>query len=92
MLNMVNAGVIIVGTILTLMYFFYSAQSSPGGRTDRPLLLKPLAWGGELFITVALAALYVGALAATFAIFVERVMFLYNFAIDLPNLLTRLGF
>jgi hypothetical protein len=90
-LNLFNAGVIILGTILTLMYFFYSAQASPGGRTDRPIFLKPFARGGELFISVALSALYVGALAATFAIFVERIMFLYSFVIDFPNIITRLG-
>jgi hypothetical protein len=91
-LNLVNAGLILLGTILTLMYFFYSAQSLPGGRTDRPIFLKPLAWGGQTFITAALAALYVGALAATLAIFTERVLFLYNFVLDIPNILTRLGF
>jgi hypothetical protein len=91
-LNLINGGVIIVGTILTLMYFFYSAQTIPGGRTDRPPFLKPLAWGGQTFITLALAALYAGALAATLAIFTERVLFLYYFVLDLPTLLSRLGF
>lgn len=91
-LNLINVGLIILGTILTLMYFFYSAQSLPGGRTDRPPFLKPLAWGGQTFITVALAALYAGALAATLAIFTERVLFLYYFVLDFPNVLSRLGF
>lgn len=91
-LNLLNAALIILGTILTLMYFFYSAQSLPGGRTDRPIFLKPLAWGGQTFITVALASLYAGALAATLAIFTERVLFLYNFVLDFPNVLSRLGF
>jgi len=91
-LNLVNGGLIILGTILTLMYFFYSAQSLPGGRTERHTFLKPLAWGGQTFMTVALAALYVGALAATLSIFTERVLFLYYFVLDFPNMLSRLGF
>lgn len=91
-LNLINTGLIILGTILTLMYFFYSAQTIPGGRSDRPPFLKPLAWGGQTFITIALAALYAGALAATLAIFTERVLFLYYFVLDFPNVLSRLGF
>lgn len=91
LLGVIQAGVLLVGVSLTLMYFFYTAQALPGGRTDRPLILKPLAWGGQFFIQTALAALYVGTLAATLTVFTERTLFLINFLTNLPALFASFG-
>jgi hypothetical protein len=40
---------------------------------DRPLLVKPFAWVGQIFIGAALGVMYAGALAASFAFLAERV-------------------
>jgi hypothetical protein len=38
--------------------------------------MVPMAWIGQGFLTVGLATLYAGALAASFALFIERIGFL----------------
>lgn len=90
--NTVNAGLVLLATLLALMYFFYSGQKLPGGRGDRPGWMKPIAAGGEVFITIALAALYAGALAASFALLADRVAFMYQFILrDAPEVLKAFG-
>jgi len=66
----------VAGTSSVLLYFLYLGRKTPGGRGERHPLMKPVAWAGQFFLSIALAALYVGALAAYFAIFIERVDFL----------------
>lgn len=68
----------VLGTTTVLLYFLYIGRKSPGGRGERPIGAKQIAWVGQGFLAVALAALYVGALAAYFSIFVERVGFIYE--------------
>jgi hypothetical protein len=80
-----NTLVILISTLLAFMYFFYSARALPGGKVERPAPLKALAFGGQIVITITLAALYVGALAASLALFTERVTFLYEFIIGLTR-------
>lgn len=67
-----------VGATFVLLYFFYLGRKNAAGRGERPGLTKPIAAVGQFFLSTALAALYAGALAAYFAIFVERVGFLYE--------------
>ena len=67
-----------LGTAFVLLYFFYLGRKNAAGRGERPGLTKPIAAVGQFFLSTALAALYAGALAAYFAIFVERVGFLYE--------------
>jgi len=68
----------VLGTMAVLGYFLYIGRKSPGGRGERHPLTLPIAWAGQGFLSIALAALYAGALAAYFAIFVERVGFIYE--------------
>lgn len=68
----------VAGTSLVLLYFLYLGRKSPGGRGERHPIMRPLAGFGQFFLSIALAALYVGALAAYFAIFVERVDYFYK--------------
>lgn len=91
---MVEAVILLGGTILALMYFFYSGRPLAAGRGARPGWLVPIAAAGEAFITTALAALYAGAIAAAFAFFTERVQFLFQFVTGpfVPELLRLLGF
>ena len=68
-----------LGAVLVMLYFLYTGRSTPSGRGERPRLLMPITWAGQGFLTIALAALYAGTLAATVAIFVQQVGSLYNF-------------
>jgi hypothetical protein len=66
----------VTATSLVLLYFLYIGRKTPGGRGERHPLTRPLEFTGRFFLSFALAALYVGALAAYFAIFIERVDFI----------------
>lgn len=77
--SLLQWGPMTVGTVLVLSYFLYTGRPLPDGRGERPRLLLPVTWAGQGCLSVALAALYAGALAATFAIFVERAASLYLF-------------
>ncbi len=82
-LDVFNTLLILLSTLLAFMYFFYSGRALPGGKVERPVPIKALAFGGQIVITVTLAALYVGALAASLALFIERVTSLYTFIVGL---------
>ena len=79
---MVDGLIILVGTIGTLLYFTYSARPVPGQVAGQPLpLLQPAVWVGKVFIGVAFGVLYAGAIAASLAVFFERIWALQNFVV-----------
>ncbi len=75
----------VLGTAVVLLYFLYIGRKSPGGRGERHPLTLPIAWAGQGFLSIALAALYAGALATYFAIFVERIGFIYQILLHGPQ-------
>ncbi|MEK7329131.1 MAG: hypothetical protein AAB217_28120, partial [Chloroflexota bacterium] len=82
-LDVFNTSVVLLSTLLAFMYFFYGGRALPGGKVERPVPLKALAFGGQIVITITLATLYVGTLAASLALFIERVTSLYTFIVGL---------
>lgn len=77
--NLINALIINLCTVLALLYFFYSRRPQAEGSA------RPSAWG-QVFgvfpravITITLAALYAGALAASLAVFSDRIRFILDF-------------
>jgi hypothetical protein len=75
----VSALVLLLGTVSTLMFFWYGGRSLAGGRTDQPVLVKPLARVGQVFIGTALGVLYAGVLVASLAYLAERLGVLWEF-------------
>ncbi len=71
--------ILVVGTISTLWFFFYVGRGEPGAPAERPALLKPVALVGQVFIGTAFGVLYAGALAASLAVFSERVTAVWGF-------------
>jgi len=69
----------VVGTLATLGFFWYGGRSEPGSPVTRSPLARPVAAVGQLFIAVAFGALYAGALAASLAIFAERMQSIASF-------------
>lgn len=74
-----SALVIVVGTLATLGFFFYSGSARPGQSADRPAFAKPIAVVGQFFIGTAFGVMYAGALAASLAFFAQSVMTLAKF-------------
>lgn len=59
----------VVGTLVTLGFFWYGGKAEPGNPVERSPLARPVAAVGQLFIAVTFGVLYAGALAASVAIF-----------------------
>ena len=75
----VSALILLLGTVSTLMFFWYGGRSLAGGRADLPWLVKPVARVGQVFIGTALGVLYAGVLAASLAYLAERLGALWEF-------------
>jgi hypothetical protein len=76
-----NATIILTGTIFTLAYFHFGARQSADGSMYRSGLIKVLAWGGRIFIGIALGVVFAGVYAAALTALIERISSLINFII-----------
>ena len=76
----VEALIIVVGTVSTLWFFFYAGRGEPGAPGQRLALLQPFAWLGQLFLGTTFGVMYAGALAASLAVFSDRVTEVWGLA------------
>lgn len=77
--QLLSDGVILIGTIATLLMFYYGARHLPGGRTERSLPIRWMAYVGQTFLGVTFGVMYAGALAASLSFLAERLTFIWNF-------------
>jgi hypothetical protein len=78
-----NGAIILVGTVLTLAFFHFGARQKPDGSMRRLGLIEALAWGGRIFIGIALGAVFAGVYAAALTALIERISSLINFILGL---------
>jgi hypothetical protein len=62
----------VIGTLVTLGFFWYGGVAEPGNPVERTPLIRPVAAVGQLFIAVTFGVMYAGALAASVAIFANN--------------------
>ena len=79
----INGLIILAGTILTLAYFHFGARQKADGSMRRLGLVEALAWGGRIFIGIALGAVFAGVYAASLTALIERISSLINFILEL---------
>jgi hypothetical protein len=82
-LNLVTGVVALVGTIATLAYFQFTVIGKNVSTGKRGLFLDFLALLGQVFIVIALGAIFAGVLAASLTAFVDRVQSVIKFFADL---------
>jgi hypothetical protein len=80
---MLTAGVTLIGTILTLVYFHFGARRKADGSVRRLGLVEFLAWGGRIIIGITLGAVYAGVYAAALTALIERLSSLINFIVTI---------
>lgn len=80
--ELLNGVLILVGTLSTLAYFQFGARNV-AGKMQRPMWLQVLAWVGQCFIAVALAAIFAGVYAAALTALVERLSAMIQLFIQL---------
>lgn len=69
----------LVGTVLTLAYFQFSASRAADGTAKRNVIFELLAWGGRIFIAITLGVLFAGVYLAALTALLERLSALVTF-------------
>lgn len=69
----------LVGTVLTLAYFQFSASRAADGTAKRNVIFELLAWGGRVFIAITLGVLFAGVYLAALTALLERLSALVTF-------------
>ncbi len=78
-----NAAIILVGAVLTLAYFHFGARPKADGSMRRFGLIRALAWGGRIFIGIALGAVYAGVYVAALTALIGSISSLIGFILRL---------
>lgn len=81
--HLLQGGMILVGTLTTLIYFQFGAVKSKGRSATRPEWLEWLALVGQVFIAITFGALFAGVFSASLTALIERLSFLLNFVFSL---------
>ena len=58
--GLIEGVVMLAGTVLTLIYFQFSAKRAPDGSIKRNIMIEVLAWGGRVFIAITFGVLFAG--------------------------------
>jgi hypothetical protein len=69
----------LMGTVLTLAYFQFSASRAADGTVKRNAFFEIMAWGGRVFIAVTLGVLFAGVYLSALTALLERLSSLINF-------------
>lgn len=77
--GLIEGGVMLTGTILTLAYFQFGAKRAADGSVKRSAILEALAWLGRIFIAVTFGVLFAGVYMAALTAMIERLSSMFNF-------------
>ncbi len=80
----INGFAVLLGTVLTLIYFHFGAHTKPDGSVRRLGVIEMLAWLGRFFVGVTLGAVFAGVYAAALTALIERVSSVINFFGNIP--------
>ena len=75
----INGGLILLGTLTTLIYFHFGAHLSIGQLPQRAGMIEALGVMGQGFIAVTFGLLFAGVYMAALTAFIERVHAIWSF-------------
>jgi hypothetical protein len=78
-LAIVEAVLVLVGAICTLIYFQFGARARANQPAARPAIVETLAQVGQLFLSITLGSLFAGVFSASITALIERLDFLQKF-------------
>jgi len=78
-IQLIEGAVMLAGTVLTLIYFQFSARRAPDGSAKRNIIIEVLAWGGRVFIAITFGVLFAGVYMAALTAMLERLSSIINF-------------
>ncbi|MCE5207723.1 MAG: hypothetical protein LLG42_05355 [Chloroflexi bacterium] len=74
--KLLEALLILIGTITTLVYFNFTGRAKSGEEPQRPHWMEGLSKIGQVFIAITFGALYAGVFLASIAALVNRLDFI----------------
>ncbi|MEA3349461.1 MAG: hypothetical protein U9Q82_02435 [Chloroflexota bacterium] len=77
--NAINAVVLLVGTLTTLIYFHFGVRPDKNRSTPLLRIIRGLGWIGQVYIAITFGALFAGVCIAALTAFVERFTFIWSF-------------
>lgn len=77
--KLLEGSVMLVGTVLTLAAFHFSAGRTADGTPKRNPLIEGIAWFGRIFIAITLGALFAGVYMASLTAMIERLSSIIHF-------------
>jgi hypothetical protein len=84
--DLIEGAVMLAGTVLTLIYFQFSAKRAPDGSVKRNVIVEALAWGGRVFIAITFGVLFAGVYMAALTAMLERLSSIIHFVKSLLGL------
>ena len=79
LLQLVEGGVMFLGTVFTLASFHFSAGRAADGAPKPNRILEGVAWVGRIFIAITLGVLFAGVYMSALTAMIERLSFILNF-------------
>ena len=77
--ELIEGTIMLAGTVLTLIYFQFSAKRAGDGSVKRNVIIEMLAWGGRVFIAITFGVLFAGVYMAALTAMLERLSAIINF-------------
>jgi hypothetical protein len=77
--DFVNATIILVGTLSTLIYFQFGTKKEPAQGIQTSVFVKAISWVGQVFIAITFGALFAGVYFAALTALIERFSYLWTF-------------
>lgn len=81
--QLLEAIVMLIGTVSTLIYFQFTAKRGDDGTYKRNPIVRGVAWVGGVFIAITFGVLFAGIYSAALTALIERISFLINFIVGL---------
>jgi hypothetical protein len=84
--RLLDGTVMLVGTIVTLASFQFSAARAQDGTVKRNSIFEGIAWFGRIFIAITFGVLFAGVYMAALTAMIERLSSIINFTRTLIGL------
>ncbi len=84
-LTLVEAVLVLIGTICTLAYFHFGARVKNEQPPARPVYVETLAQIGQLFLAITLGSVFAGVFAAAITALIERLDFIRTVVLSLTS-------
>jgi hypothetical protein len=85
-MNIIDAVVMLVGTITTLSFFYFGRKRKPETDSDfkeRPVIFEGLSKIGQIFIGITLGAVFAGVFSSALLALIDRILIMGQFITNL---------